>query len=246
MYETVAGAVKVGDDVSGDVTSANDMKTLKKETGSLLKVSCTLLLVFWVTMNVWTVVFRICTRCVQHHVLLTSRSAVALQQHQQVWKVVTCRQLRHNSSTPLRTLQHFDAEQMKYVSFSYLTSFTTCLNFTFACLAVASKDYERGGCKQTRRSDSCRFRCFPDSKPCKGSLNNNPLWLISYYVTSVVFAGVARTNGGEQVRGRSAYSACLTIELCPANPASRWTSTAARNPPVFSQILLTLSSWTFN
>ena len=46
MYETVAGAVKVGDDVSGDVTSANDMKTLKKETGSLLKVSCTLLLVF--------------------------------------------------------------------------------------------------------------------------------------------------------------------------------------------------------
>ena len=46
MYETVAGAVKVGDDVSGDVTSANDMKTLKKETGSLLKVSCTLLLVW--------------------------------------------------------------------------------------------------------------------------------------------------------------------------------------------------------
>ena len=42
MYETVVGAVKVGDDVSGDVTSANDMKTLKKETGSLLKVSCTL------------------------------------------------------------------------------------------------------------------------------------------------------------------------------------------------------------
>ena len=90
------------------------------------------------------------------------------------------------------------------------------------------------------------FAAFPTPNLAKVRSMKTHIDSIPCYVTSVVFAGVARTNGGEQVRGRSAHSACVTIELWPANPASRWTSTAARNSPVFSQILLMLSSWTFN